>query len=110
MSYTVNLTEWKCRLMLNIICVTLLSNFDDLLLLNMNKRGNTIKSLHFPGCPGAGHAGDVTISIYTTTGKNFFLHCYIVTNGAGAEPGRKASSRQKLCNILTPVEHQSDRR
>lgn len=47
------------------------------------------KTLHFPACPGAGHACDVTTSIYTATGKHFFLHCYIVTTGAGAKRLRK---------------------
>lgn len=64
------------------------------------------KSLHFPACPGARHACDVTISIYTATGKNFFLHCYIVTTGAGAEPGgrkrRSLSLSRSIYNILTP--------
>lgn len=61
------------------------------------------KSLHFPACFGARHACDVTISIYTATGKNFFLHCCIVTNGAGAKRGEKASSRSNIYNILTPI-------
>lgn len=58
--------------------------------------------LHFPACSGARHACDVTISIYTATGKNFFLHCYIVTNR-----GRRKRERERLlsraatfCNIF----------
>lgn len=48
-----------------------------------------LRTLHFPACSGAGHACDVTMSIYTATGKNSFLHCYIVTTGAGAKRLRK---------------------
>lgn len=44
-------------------------------------------SLHFPACPGVGYVRDVTISIYTATGRNFFLHCYIVSTGT--KPGEK---------------------
>lgn len=53
------------------------------------RREKKKKSLHFPACFGAGHACDVTKSIYTAAGKNFFLYCYIVTNGAGAERGER---------------------
>lgn len=95
--------------MLNTIRVKILSNLTRLFLYNMNKEAKGKKTpLHFPACSGAGHACDVTISIYTATGKSFFLHCYIVTDGAGAKRGearRKASSRpniSNISNILTP--------
>lgn len=87
--------------MLNVIHLIIMSNFAGLFLHKMNKEAQEEKkkSLHFPACPGAWHACDVTISIYTATGKNFFLHCYIVTNGAGAKRGETNASSSRF-NIL----------
>lgn len=89
MTYTANYFMLRRQLILN---ATSCRFFHVKFCPNVNKEGKMrkkLESLHLPACLGAGHACDVTISIYTATGKNFFLHCYIVTNGTGAKPGEK---------------------
>lgn len=43
-----------------------------------------------------GRVYDVITTINASAGKNFLLHCYIVTSGAGAERGKSVFSLENL--------------
>lgn len=88
MSYCANLYWDKMRVgVFGHPCPVLVRRF----LLNANKEARRRKNPpSFPSmprcraCPWCHNK-----CIYTATGEHFFLHCYIVTNGAGAKPGER---------------------
>lgn len=88
MSYCANLYWDKMRVgVFGHPCPVLARRF----LLNANKEARRRKNPpSFPSmprcraCPWCHNK-----CIYTATGEHFFLHCYIVTNGAGAKPGEQ---------------------